>query len=155
MTRAYIRVDPALFDNKVFEDHYPLGALAALVGCFCYAETQPFRGTFRDAVLLRALLGPAGRWVKYLVEHGDLIEQANGQLYIDGWKEWQEGDVTVKDRMERIRNRNKNRNDDRNSDRIPPVIAESGALRGGKPRAARRNTGAPVALSDLLGEMAP
>lgn len=154
MTRAYIRVDPGLFDRKVFEDDYPLGAVAALVGCLCYGETQAIRGTFRDAALLRALLGPAGRWVPYLIEHGDLIEQPNGHLYIDGWHEWQEGDVTVPERMARIRNRNKDRNGARNEnrmpDRIPPVKAESAALDKAKRRAARRNDGAPIAVSELF-----
>jgi hypothetical protein len=150
VTRAYIRVDPGLYERKVIEQKYPLGAFAALEGCFCYGETQPVRGTFRDAALLRAHLGPGGRWVPFLIEQGDLILMPGGQLYIDGWKEWQEGDVTVKERMERIRNRKHDRNVSRNVDRIPPVRAESGAGQSGKPRTARRNDGEPIALHELL-----
>jgi hypothetical protein len=105
VTRAYIRVDPGLYERKVIEDSYPLPAFAALVGCFCMAELQPVRGRFRDQSVLRALLGVGSKWVPYLIEQGDLIVQANGSLYVDGWDEWQEGDVTVKERMVRIRNR--------------------------------------------------
>jgi hypothetical protein len=105
MTRAYIRVDPGLYERKVIEDGYPLPAVAALVGCFCMAELQPIRGKFRDQSVLRALLGAGARWVPYLIEQGDLVVLDNGSLYVDGWDEWQEGDVTVKERMVRIRNR--------------------------------------------------
>lgn len=125
MTRAYIRVDPGFYERKVIEDRFPLPAVAALVGCFCMAELQPVRGRFRDRSVLRALLGSGSRWVSFLIERGDLIVQDNGTVYVDGWDEWQEGDVTVKERMERIRNRRKVTV----GTVSPPSKAESGAGR--------------------------
>ena len=106
MPRSYLRLDPHFFERKALRQGYPPGAVAALVGCLCLAETQPERGRFRDRRLLGVMLGPCARWIPFLVEHGDLVEQdAFPRLYIDGWDEWQEGDVTVRERMERMRNR--------------------------------------------------
>jgi hypothetical protein len=106
MPRSYLRLDPHFYERKALRQGYPPGAVAALVGCLCLAETQPERGRFRDRRVLSVLLGPSARWIPFLVDHGDLIEQAAfPRLYVDGWDEWQEGDVTVRERMERMRNR--------------------------------------------------
>lgn len=128
MTRAYIRKDPQLFQRKVVEQAYPAGAYAAFEAVLCLAEEQPERGRFRSERLLRLILDEPkdglrlgwGKWVAYLIEHGDLVRLQDGSLYVDGWDDWQEGDVTVKERMERLRNRakrNKHRNNERNGDR--------------------------------------
>ena len=138
MTRAYIRVSPELYEKKVFEKRYPLPAVAALIGCFCMAELQPHRGRFRDLTILRALLGPAAKHVAYLIEKGDLVELPTGQIYVTDWDEWQEGDVTVKERMQRIRNRKADRNIDRNS------LVSTG--RGGAESAS--GAGQPVRFAD-------
>ena len=104
MTRAYVRVDPGFYERKALAQGYPLGAVAALVGCFCLGESQPTRGSFRDRRVLGVLLGPGARWIPYLLEHGDLVEREElPRLYIDGWHEWQEGDLTVPERMARMR----------------------------------------------------
>jgi hypothetical protein len=103
--RAYLRLDPNLVDHK---GHYPDGALAAFALTLCLAEQQPIRGRFKSRKLLSVLLERRGRWVGYLIEHGDLIERDDGRLYVDGWDEWQEGDHTVPDRMRRLRNRKNN-----------------------------------------------
>ena len=100
MSRAYIRLDPSLPERK---EEYPDGAFRAFVECFCYAETQPRRGHFRNVRILRAYLGRRARWIPYLVAHGDLAAVSDGSYYVEGWEEWQEGDVTVADRMKRIR----------------------------------------------------
>ncbi len=105
MSRAYLRIDPSLFERKVIEQHYPLPLFAAFVGVLCLAENQPHRGRFRDVRVLRALLGPGGRMVADLIQRGDLIARADGTVYVDGWDEWQEGDVTVGERVKRIRSR--------------------------------------------------
>jgi hypothetical protein len=102
VTRAYLRLDPRFDERK---SHYPDGAYRALVACLCLAELQPDRGRFRSMAFLRALLERRGRWVPYLIEQGDLVTLPDGRLYIDGWDEWQEGDVTVKERMDRLRRR--------------------------------------------------
>lgn len=102
MTRAYIRLDPSFDERKC---DYPDGAYAALIATLCLAEHQPERGRFRSQRYLAGLLERRGRWVKYLIEHGDLVLLDGGRLYVDGWDEWQEGDVTVGERMRRLRNR--------------------------------------------------
>jgi hypothetical protein len=106
MSRAYIRVSPDFYERKVLAQKYPPGAALALIGCLCLAETQPTRGHFRDRKVLAVLLDSQAKWIPFLVDHGDLIEQASyPRLYVDGWQEWQEGDVTVPERMARLRAR--------------------------------------------------
>lgn len=107
MTRAYLRLDPGFFERKAIDQGYPLPAVSALVGCLCLGDSQPTRGTFRDEKVLRTLLGPAGRWVSFLLERGDLVRDGS-RIVVDGWKEWQEGDLTVAERMVRLRNRKRN-----------------------------------------------
>jgi hypothetical protein len=104
VSRAYLRLDPGFFDRKAIDQGYPAGAVAALIGAFCHAEHQPTRGRFRDVRVLKALLGPYARWIPFLVEKRDLVVR-KGQVYVDGWDEWQEGDWKVGERVARIRNR--------------------------------------------------
>ena len=117
MSRAYIRFSPRTFHEKVVIDGYPPGAFAAFAAVLCMAEEQPERGRFRSERLLRLLLDEPedgvhvgwGKWVKYLLEHGDLVKQDRGVLYVVGWDEWQEGDFTVAERMRRMRQRRRNK----------------------------------------------
>jgi hypothetical protein len=106
MSRAYLRLDPGFFDRKAIDQKYPPGAVAALVGALCHAEHQPQRGRFRDERVLRSLLGPLSKWVPFLIAKRDLVK-VRGQLYVDGWDEWQEGDWKVGERVKRIRSRQK------------------------------------------------
>jgi len=117
MSRAYLRVDPAMFERKVIQQEYPPLAYAALAASLCLADSQPVRGRFRDDHLLRVLLGPLARQLPYLLEHSDIVPASSHrgcgncpsghglpkQLYIDGWDEWQEGDWQVKERLARVR----------------------------------------------------
>lgn len=147
MTRAYIRTDPGVFMRKAVEQRYPVGAYAAYDAVRCLGEEQPERGRFRSARLLRLLLDDPtegvhlgwGKWVPYLIDHGDLTRLPDGSLYIDGWDEWQEGDVTVRERMSRLRDRKRNagqRNGLDTSDTSPTVTIPSEPLAvGGKPEA--------------------
>jgi hypothetical protein len=105
MSRAYLRLDPAAFERKAIQQDYPPATFAAFIGVLCLAESQPERGKFRDERLLRALLGKLGRQVPDLIARGDLIRLGDGRLYLDGWDEWQEGDITVRDRVARVRAR--------------------------------------------------
>lgn len=115
-TRAYIRTDPGMFMHKAVEQRYPIAAFAVFQAVLCLAEEQPHRGRFRSERLLRLHLDDPtdgvhlgwGKWVKYLIEHGDLTRQSDGSLYVDGWDDWQEGDVTVNERMSRLRDRKRN-----------------------------------------------
>jgi hypothetical protein len=128
-TRAYIRTDPGLFMRKAVEQRYPISAFATYQAVLCLAEEQPERGRFRSERLLRLLLDDPtdavhlgwGKHVKYLLSHGDLVRQPDGSLYVDGWDEWQEGDVTVNERMARLRDRR--RNAGKRNHVTPPVTA--------------------------------
>lgn len=97
--RAYLRLDPNLRRQK---RDYPDGAFRAFVELLCASEAQPTRGRFESTALLKALLGPRGRWIGYLIEHGDLAEDGE-ELVVVGWTDWQEGDITVPERMARLR----------------------------------------------------
>ena len=108
--RAYLRTDPGIWRRKVVEQRYPAALFAAFQAVLCLAEEQPDRGRFRSERLLRLLLDEPkdgvrvlwGRHVTELVRRGDLVRLADGTLYVDGWDEWQEGDVTVRERMQRL-----------------------------------------------------
>ncbi len=104
MPRAYLRLDPGFYERKVIDQGYPAGAALALIGALCHAEYQPTRGRFRSPAILKTLLGPHAKWVQYLIDHKDLVVK-KGQVYIDGWDEWQEGDWKVRERVQRIRAR--------------------------------------------------
>ena len=152
MTRAYLRLDPGFYERKL-EQGYPLAAIGAFCGVLCLAEMQPVRGRFRNVAVLKALLGAtAARQVPILIEKGDLVLDERGRLYVDGWDEWQEGDVTVKERMQRVRNKQRNgrngthRNgthaDDSHST-VPPMAGRGGADSG---------TGQPARLSPRFSD---
>ena len=100
--RAYLRLDPQLADKKA---DYPDGAFRAFVEVLCWAEQQHPRGVFRSRKLLAVLLEKRARWISYLIDKGDLEEMPTGQLVVEGWVEWQEGDWKVHERISRIRNR--------------------------------------------------
>lgn len=116
MPRAYFRTLPDLYERKAFgtDRHppYPPAAIACFQGVLCFAEQQPERGRFKSRRLLTVLLeGPRGegraiaRMLPFLVKQGDLIENADGSLYVDGWDELQEGNWQVAERMSRYRAR--------------------------------------------------
>jgi hypothetical protein len=115
-SRAYLRLSPRTFHDKAVVDRYPPGAFAAFSAVLCLAEEQPERGRFRSEKLLRLHLDEPmdgvrigwGKWVGYLLEHGDLERRPDGSLYVTGWDDWQEGDVTVAERMSRLRARKAN-----------------------------------------------
>lgn len=100
--RAYLRLDPNFGDRKA---DYPDGAFRAYVEVLCFAEQQHPRGVFRSRKLLAVLLEKRARWITYLIDHGDLIAMPTGQLVVEGWTEWQEGDWKVHERVKRIRER--------------------------------------------------
>ena len=146
--RAYLRLDPNLPDRK---SDYPDGAYRAYIDTLCFAEQQPQRGRFRSRRLLAVLLDKRSRWIPYLLSHGDLTETDTGKLYVDGWDEWQEGDVTVSERMRRLRLRSRRRDvtpTDTPEVTEPTVTVPSSGKRiavSGKQEAeaARRNNGSP------------
>lgn len=104
--RAYHRVDPLMDERK---SHYSPAQLGAFLKVQLLAGRQARRGRFRSMkALMGALPAPYARLVGFLIEQGDLIVAEDGLVYVDGWDEWQEGDLTVKDRMAALRNRRRN-----------------------------------------------
>lgn len=104
--RAYHRVDPLMDERK---GHYTPAQFGAFLKVQLLSGRQMQRGRFRSLEAVRALL-PASyvRHVDFLLAQGDLVVQDDGTVYVDGYDEWQEGDLTVKDRMARLRNRRRN-----------------------------------------------
>ncbi len=114
LPKAYLRIDPHLAST-----HENAGEFVRLMEA---AFQQPRRGRFKNVGVLRAAVGRgvAERALarRDVVGHGadaDCLDEKGAprpfcsgdlpHLYLQGWDEWQEGDVTVAERMTRIRNR--------------------------------------------------
>src|SRR3990170_5511927 len=95
LPKAYLRIDPNIDQTRP--------DLAAYVRLMCAANRQPRRGRFKSLDLIAAIVGRAA--AKRYVASGDLILDADGRYYLDGWDPWQEGDLTVGDRVRRLRGR--------------------------------------------------
>lgn len=104
--RAYHRVDPLMDERK---GHYSPSQLGAFVKVQLLAGRQRCPGRFRSLEAVANIV-PASyvEHIPFLVAEGDLIVQPDGTVYLDGWDEWQEGDLTVSERMSRLRNRRRN-----------------------------------------------
>lgn len=103
--RAYHRIDPLMDERK---SHYTPAQFGAYLKVQLTAGRQSHRGRFRSLDALRGALPTAyARHVQFLVDEGDIVVSKT-HVYVDGWDEWQEGDVTVKERMARLRNRKRN-----------------------------------------------
>jgi hypothetical protein len=89
--------------------HYTPAQLGAFLKVQLVAGRQTSRGRFRSIAAIRAILPAAyARHIDFLVAEGDLDVLTDGTVYVDGWDQWQEGDLTVKDRMAALRNRRRN-----------------------------------------------
>jgi len=116
--RAYHRLDPLADERKA---HYTPAQFGAFIKVQLLLGRQTHRGRFSSITALRAALsGAYARHLEFLVKQHDLVVQADGSVYMPGWDEWQEGDLTVGERMRRLRlrqrdiDRNIDRNDQRN-----------------------------------------
>lgn len=98
LPKAYLRIDPNLDQT-----HPDPGLFVRLL---CAGARQPRRGLFRDRAVLTVCLGI--RAVEKLLARGDVKEREDGTVVIDGWEIWQEGDMTVGERMRRYRNKDRN-----------------------------------------------
>lgn len=104
--RAYHRLDPLMDERK---SHYTPAQLGAFLKVQLVAGRQAKRGRFRSLPALRGALPAAyARLVDFLIAEGDLTVAPSGEVYVDGWDQWQEGDLTVADRMAALRNRKRN-----------------------------------------------
>jgi len=95
LPKAYLRLDP-----NIDQVHPDPGAMVLLM---CAANRQPVRGRFKTRELLDRVLG--ADLVARLVGWGDVVEQSDGSWCVDKWAIWQEGDMTVSQRMTRYRAR--------------------------------------------------
>lgn len=89
---------------------YPDGPIVALVFAFCKAAEQPEPGTFDSVPILRAILDASGnkrgRWVPFLIEHGDVVVGSDGRATLPNWRSFQEeGTSTQRVREHRERKR--------------------------------------------------
>jgi Restriction endonuclease len=76
----------------------------AMVQAMCAANRQPERGRFREPVVLERTVGRKA--YRAMVDREDVVPANPGPgVYLDGWDEWQEGDMTVAERMRRHRAR--------------------------------------------------
>lgn len=103
--KAYLRIDPLTDERKA---GYTDAQFRAFFRTLCFAARQNPRGRFRGAAQLQGLLGRHARHLAFLVSEGDVVVQPDGSIYVDGWDQWQEGDMTVGARMAALRNRRRN-----------------------------------------------
>lgn len=93
--RAYLRMLPNI-------DQHP--DPLAMVRAMCAAARQPVRGVFREPIVIERAIGRKA--YRLLVERGDIVPAKDGKgVYLEGWNELQEGDMTVAERMRRYRKR--------------------------------------------------
>lgn len=125
LPKAYLRIDPHLAST-----HESAGEFVRLLEA---AYQQPRRGRFKNLAVLRAA---AGRGIAdRAVQRRDVVDHTGAKdcldhdgkprafctgelphLYLNAWDEWQEGDVTVGERVARIRARKARRS---NGDETP------------------------------------
>jgi hypothetical protein len=97
LPKAYLRIDPNI-------DAHPDPPTMLLL--IVWANRQRERGRFRHLDQLRRIVGR--RQLIEALERGDLVELKGGVFYLAGWDEWQEGDLTVGERVRRVRERRSN-----------------------------------------------
>jgi hypothetical protein len=96
LPKMYLRIDPNL-DRAKADTRWDF------IRLLCEANRQTRRGRFKSRALFDGLLGRAA--ARRLIEAGDAVERASGEVVVPGWEEWQEGDITVAERQRRIRAR--------------------------------------------------
>lgn len=94
LPRAYLRIDPNM------DAHPDPEAMLTLI---LFGNRCSERGRFRSLTALEKLLGK--KRLKACLDRKDLVPISGGRYYVSGWDEWQEGDLTVGERMSRVRKR--------------------------------------------------
>jgi hypothetical protein len=96
LPKAYLRLDPDV-DQKHPDN------LAEFIRLMCASARQRPRGRFANKAVLEALFGRAA--VGRFVARGDVEAQPDGSVITAGWSDWQEGDMTVAERVRRTRHK--------------------------------------------------
>lgn len=104
LPKAYLRLDPDI-DQKHPDN------LDGMVRLLCAANRQRPRGFFHSRDTFVSIFGKT--LARRFFERGDVEEAPGGRVYVKGWGAWQEGDLTVAERVSRIRSK---RND------VTPVV---------------------------------
>jgi hypothetical protein len=104
LPKAYLRLDPDV-DQKHPDN------LAEFIRLICSSARQRPRGRFASREVLEALFGKAA--VLKFYSRADVIEQPDGSVCMAGWDDWQEGDMTVAERVRRTRRKKSNALPDR------------------------------------------
>ena len=94
----------SVFFGVVLTAIFALCAVSPWVGWWLPQNVSSYGGDV-DALFYIILAIPG---VAFLVTEGDLRSMADGTIYVDGWDQWQEGDLSVADRMAALRNRKGN-----------------------------------------------
>ena len=95
LPKAYLRMDPDI-DQKHPDN------LAEYVRLVCVSARQRPRGRFANRTVMNVLFGRGT--VNQFFARGD-VEEQNGEIVTSGWDDWQEGDMTVAERVRRTRNK--------------------------------------------------
>lgn len=94
LPKAYLRLDPNA-------DAHP--DLDAMVRFMCWANRQPDRGRFKTLDVMRKLIGR--KRLQACIDRGDVEQIPDGRWLLVAWDDWQEGDLTVGERVARLRDR--------------------------------------------------
>lgn len=98
LPKAYLRLDPNI--DQTHPDN-----LDDFIRLLCVANRQPHRGSFRSRAVLEAAMGRQA--VSRFYARGDVSDQESGRVLVEGWDMWQEGDMTVADRVRRYRDKHR------------------------------------------------
>lgn len=94
LPKAYLRLDPNI-------DHKHPDNLDGFVRLLCAANRQVPRGRFRARAVIDSLFGKTATDRFY--RRGDIRNATDGAVDVVGWEQWQEGDLSVAERMRKYR----------------------------------------------------
>jgi hypothetical protein len=100
LPKAYLRIDPNI--DQTHPDN-----LDDFIRLLCAANRQPRRGWFTSRTVLASIFGRPATARFYA--RGDVVDKPDGVL-VPGWDTWQEGDLTVGDRVRRYRDSHRSNN---------------------------------------------
>jgi hypothetical protein len=96
LPKAYLRLDPDI-DSKHPDNGWNY------IRLLCAANRQRPRGYFHSRETFLSIFGKT--LARTFFERGDVEEAPGGKVYVCGWGVWQEGDLTVAERVSRIRSK--------------------------------------------------